>query len=461
MEPKNPSGSVRDLLQIIFKYKARMTAVFFAVVALAVLITFLVPPVYEAKSTLMVKLGREHIYRPELGEGRPSLFLTQEGAINSEIQILKSRDLLKKVVTEIGHEKMYGDMLQFFSTRSAPVEAAVMQFERDMRAENKMRSDVIQVSFLHRDPEIAAKAVNLLVNHFKEKHLQVFSGLTTPFLERQLAAYRDRLRDSEINVEVFKQKHRIYSIDEQRAQLFRRRGELDTALMNVQNQINELKQKQNFVRAHTDLESERSAAIDAGRNQLLALQLKERELLRKYKETSQTVRSVREEIRLVGDLLEQQKKKNTNLEILKIQADLNGLKVRGGNLSRSISRIDADIQALDAREREFQNLKRDLTVNESNYNTYLRKLEEARISDDMDRQKIANISVIQAASMPIDPVKPQKGYNLMLGAVLGALAALGSGFLSEYASQGLSSPEAVRKRLDLPVLASFPYKGAE
>src|SRR3974390_81768 len=91
---KAPSGGIRDVLRIIFKYRGRMAVVFFIVFASVVLVTFMTPPVYEAKSALMVKFGREHIYRPELGEGRSPLFLTQEGAINSEIQILTSRDLL-------------------------------------------------------------------------------------------------------------------------------------------------------------------------------------------------------------------------------------------------------------------------------------------------------------------------------------------------------------------------------
>ncbi len=459
MEPRNPSGSVRDVLRIIFKYRARMAAVFFAVIAIAVLVTFLIPPVYEAKSTLMIKFGRELIYRPELGEGRSPLFLTQEGVINSEIQILTSRDLLKKVVSEIGHERMYGDMLQFFSTRAAPMDAAIGQLEQDLRVENKMRSDVITVSLLHRDPEIAAKAVNLLVDHFREKHLQVFHGPTTPFLERQLAVYTQKLKDSEADLESFKQMHRVYSIDEQRGYHLRHRAELETALMLAQNQIQELQQKLNFVRTHEAMDADRSMAVETARNQLLALQLKERDLLRRYKETSQTVAGVRDEIRAVSDFLAKQQKRSNALEATKIQAELNTAKARADSLHRTIASVDRDIQELDLRGREFQELRREVTVNESNYQTYLKKLEEARISDDMDRQKIANISVIQTASIPMTPVKPRKEYNLMLGVVLGALAALGSGFLSEYASQGLSSPESVRRKLDLPVLASLPCKG--
>jgi uncharacterized protein involved in exopolysaccharide biosynthesis len=135
------------------------------------------------------------------------------------------------------------------------------------------------------------------------------------------------------------------------------------------------------------------------------------------------------------------------------------LKLRQDDIGNSIAGIDNEIRQLESREREFQNLKREVVLNESNYQTYQKKLEEAKISDDMDKQKIANISVIQTASVPIQPVKPKKGYNVLLGIMLGALGALGVGFLSEYSSQGLSSPEKVKKRLDLPVLASLPHKG--
>ena len=459
MEPRNSSGNMRDLLQIVFKYRGRMITVFFLIVAAAILITFLIPPVYEAKSTLMIKFGREHIYRPELsGETRTPLFLTQEGVINSEIQILTSRDLLKKVVAEIGQEKMYGDLLQMFSTRNAPLDEAVLQFERDLQVESKTRSDVIQVSLSHRDPQIAAKAVNLLVDRFREKHLQVFSGPTTPFLERQLAIYGEKLKSSESTLEAYKQKHGIYSIEEQRAQYYRRRAELETLALTIRNQVQETQHKLEFVRTNRPPD-QTSVELEAARNQLMTLQLKEKELLRKYKDTSQTVTAVHDEIRLVGDLIEKHLQKINRNDSLKIQSELNVLKLRQDDIGNSIAGIDNEIRQLESREREFQNLKREVVLNESNYQTYQKKLEEAKISDDMDKQKIANISVIQTASVPIQPVKPKKGYNVLLGIMLGALGALGVGFLSEYSSQGLSSPEKVKKRLDLPVLASLPHKG--
>jgi capsular polysaccharide biosynthesis protein len=76
----------------------------------------------------------------------------------------------------------------------------------------------------------------------------------------------------------------------------------------------------------------------------------------------------------------------------------------------------------------------------------------------MNLQRMSNVSVIQAATIPAKPIKPKKALNILLGIILGAMSGLGYAFFSEYASQGLSTPESVEKRLGLPVLTTISYK---
>ena len=109
-------------------------------------------------------------------------------------------------------------------------------------------------------------------------------------------------------------------------------------------------------------------------------------------------------------------------------------------------------------ERTLTNLKRDRDANERNYLTYLAKVAEARISDDMNRNKMANISIINAASVPAKPIKPKKLLNVLLSIVLGAVSGIGFAFLSEYMSNGISTPKNAEKRLGLPVLTTVSYK---
>ena len=123
-----------------------------------------------------------------------------------------------------------------------------------------------------------------------------------------------------------------------------------------------------------------------------------------------------------------------------------------------LGQLDRDIQALDLREKDMQNLKRELATNEKNFQIYGEKMEDARITDDMNKLKLANISVIQPATTPLEPIKPKKGLNILLGMLFGALSGIGYALISERNSQGLASPEIAEKRLNLAVLATIPYR---
>jgi capsular polysaccharide biosynthesis protein len=89
------------------------------------------------------------------------------------------------------------------------------------------------------------------------------------------------------------------------------------------------------------------------------------------------------------------------------------------------------------------------------------KVEEAIIPDNLNRRKMANISVIQVAAILQKSVKLKKALSIALGITLGAVSGRSLGFFSEYANQGLSTPESGERRLGLLVLRSVPYKEEE
>jgi len=485
MEQQNQAGSLRDFLTVLFKHKYTILIIFVAVVATVTVGSFLLPPTYEAKSTLLLKFGREYIYRSEVGErasdSRPLIPLNQEEVINSEIQILTSRDLIEKVISTLKVENIYPDLAEGPAGTITPLEAAILQFEKKLSVEGIKKSSVIEVSFQHKDPRIAAQAVNLLVDSLKEKHLQVYSDPKSSFLEQQLAAYEQKLKESQNKFEAFKQKYQVFSLDEQRTLLLRQRTDLDTSFKISQNQIGELQNKLSSLKSQMRTvskdvplytETERYKITDDAKAQLLNLQLKEQELLHKYNEDTPLVINVRKEIKIVRNFIKEQEEdlkgkvrtgqnivyQDIEREIIKTQAELLSQEAKNTTLGGQIARLDREIQSLDLRENELQNLKRELVSNERNYKTYLEKVEEALISDDLNRLKMANISVIQAATAPPKPIKPRKALNILLGIILGAVSGLGIAFFSEYSNQSLSTPESAERRLGLPVIGTIPFR---
>ena len=489
MEQQSQAISLRDFLTVLFKHKQTILIIFFGVIATVTIGSFLLPPTYEAKSSLLVKFGREYVYRSEVGErGSPDMGPlippNQEEVINSEIQILTSRDLIDKVIQAIKVENIYPEAVKNPSATMTPLEAAILRFEKKLSVEGVRKSSVIQVSFQHKDPRIAAKAVNLLVDFLKEKHLQVYSDPKSSFLEQQLSAYDQRLKDSQNQLEAFKQKYRVFSLEEQRTLLLKQRTDLDTSFKTSQNAIRELQNKlwsfKTQMRAVSKdvplyTESERYKIIDDAKAQLLTLQLKEQELLQKYNEGTALVINVRKEIKIVQDFIKKQEEdlkgkvrtgqnivyQDVEKEMIKTQAELSSQEGKSAILREQIAQLDREMQTLDLRENDLQNLKREVAENEKNYKTYLEKVEEALISDNLNRQKMANISVIQAAAVPAKPIKPKKALNIALGIILGAVSGLGLAFFSEYTSEGLSNPEGAERHLGLPVLGTVPYKEKE
>jgi uncharacterized protein involved in exopolysaccharide biosynthesis len=195
--------------------------------------------------------------------------------------------------------------------------------------------------------------------------------------------------------------------------------------------------------------------------------------LPKYKETNTMVLNIRKEIKIVQEFIKKQEEDLTGKvrtgqnilyqdierDIIKTEAELSSQMAKSAALREQITQLDKEIQTLDLRENELQDIKRQLAANERNYKTYLEKVEEARISDDLNRLKMTNISVIQASSVTAKPIKPKKALNIAIGIILGAVSGLGLAFFNEYTNQGLSTPESAERRLGLPVIGTFPNRG--
>jgi capsular polysaccharide biosynthesis protein len=84
-------------------------------------------------------------------------------------------------------------------------------------------------------------------------------------------------------------------------------------------------------------------------------------------------------------------------------------------------------------------------------------LEEARIADEMNRQKMAYVTVINPADIPVKPISPKRVLNIILAIIFGMASGVGLAFVREYISQGISTPTQAERPLGLKVLVCVPY----
>ncbi len=472
--------SLRDILTIIFKRKWIILFVFLATVSLVTIGTFLITPTYEAESTLMVKMGREHVYQPEVGSANPSISFDQERVIESEIQILKSRDLLTKVINTIGIEKMYPSFARLDS-QSPPLEASISHMQEHLLIADVKKSNVIKVNFQHESPTMAAKAVNLLIEFLLERHLQIFSNPRAEFLGKQVSTHQSNLDVARNSLQDFKQQHGLSSLQEEQRLLLEQRRDLDTALKTVQNDREGLKSKLSSLLGQIShipkfvsltSVSERQKVIDEAKSNLLKLRLQEQELSTRYKKTSRRVANILNEISMTQSFIQEQeaqlmdrvtKGKNPvyqelEIEIHKSKSEYRSLETQSKQLALQLEDVDANLVKLDALKKELETLTRAVESNQNNYATYLAKVEEARVSEEMDELKMANISIIQSASVPVKPIKPKKFLNIFLGIMFGALLGISFAFTSEYFQSGYTRPEQASQDLGLPILVSIKHR---
>jgi uncharacterized protein involved in exopolysaccharide biosynthesis len=208
------------------------------------------------------------------------------------------------------------------------------------------------------------------------------------------------------------------------------------------------------------------------KSKLLELELKRTELLTKFAPTYRPVQEVEEQIgqarAAIGaaekaPLRDETTDRDPTYEALrselsKAKTELAATEARAGATSSLIRTYRSESQQLDHKELLHQDMLRTAKADEENYLLYLRKEEEARISDALDRQRFSNVVVAEPATVPF---KPQARWLLVVlfGGLFASLASVVLAFAVDHWDPSFRTPEEVESFLGSPVVAAFPKGG--
>jgi uncharacterized protein involved in exopolysaccharide biosynthesis len=418
------------------------------------------PSIYEASSNILVKFGRENIYMPTnpAASGNPPIIFdsSREERINSEVQILKGRNLIEKVINDLGIKNIYPDIVKKpliqlpFSNKLSPLMKATIVFYKNLKVTGIKKSDIINIKFQHKDPIIATQVVNKLINTFLEYHLTVFKQPQKyDFFNEQVSLLKKRLKESENELETFQKQNHITSINEQKTFLLKQISEMELELAKTRATISNNEGKMLALNSHSSTDPSELKmgeetdlnpfAISTIRERLAGLKLKEEELMGIYTDQSVFVVNIREEIKKAQELLAQEEKTYHDKAITSISHTLNALRSEEKRQKQHLVEYQHELNRIKSVEVEIKELEREVKLNEDNYQLYVKNMEEARISNAMDNQKIANISIIEPALPPMKPVKPKKMINLIVSLFLGGFVSLGVAFLFEFFNLNLNT----------------------
>jgi len=486
--------SVRDVVSVLFRHKLLICLTFLTVVLGTVVFTFLSPNEYESRMKILVKNTRSDVpITPERTTGASGNSFendVSENQINSEIELLTSEDLLKQVVSESG---LYGRGFSISATlglkeapqsQAAQIEEASRSLAKDLLITPVKKANIIEVKYTSRSPEKAAAVLRNLQALYLEKHLKLHRPPGTyEFFKTQAEQSEEKLQDAEKQLSAFQQSMNVVSLTQQKDQTVQKLTEAKSKLLETETFLREVNDRLGKVQQQLQTLQPRivtqSRALpnqySAERLNTLIVELQNRrtQLLTKFKPDDRLVREVDQQIRTTRAALERAAKEtateqSTDLnplrqtletELARGRVDQAGAQGRHEMLAGQVQQYEAQLSRLEGITAAYEDLSRKVKESGENYDLYTKKEEEARITDELDENKITNVSVAEAPIQPQLPVKPNRPLNLILGVFLGALLSMGSVVIAEFMRDTILTPRELEGLTGRRVLASLPNTG--
>jgi uncharacterized protein involved in exopolysaccharide biosynthesis len=487
------SVTVRDLLAIGFRQQRTVVVSFLVICLVVVSVVLLWPPHYEAEMKILVKRERaDPVVTPgPSSQGQLWLAVTEE-ELNSEVELLRSHDLLAKVVAATGLYQQLdagigarlGRMLSRVN-RGAPsaerrIARAAEQLADTLSIQPLRKSNVIQIRYVSGDPEESVAVLRGLADHYLEKHLAVHrpSGAFA-FFENEAERYRGQLTLVQARLEHDRREEGVVSVDGAKDAGFRRALDLEAIEQTTRVQIAETEERVRALekqaasippRTTTEIRTTPGRVIEQLQATMTPLELKRMELLRVFKPTYPSIQEIDAQIAKLQAAIAAAKEsplveETTNrdptsdylrAELAKNRSELPALRARASATAQLLSASRERVRRLEQMGATQQTLMREAKQAEDNYLVYVQKREEARISDALDAQRIVNVAIVEEATLPTEPSGPRRALLLLFGAGLAGILSVGLAFIKDYVDPSFRTPSEVRAYLGLPVLASMP-----
>jgi uncharacterized protein involved in exopolysaccharide biosynthesis len=485
------SDTGRDSLTILFRQRRVVILSFIGLFVAIGIFTLLFTERYRAQMLILVEQGERA--NPVVSAGANGLFDNRPGTateeqLNSEVELLRSRDLLEQVVVACGLDAKPTSFLSRLERRGPSSEeriaGAVRALANKLDIQVVRRSNIISVSYGSSDPQLAARVLKTMGDNYLKKHAAVHRQPgAVDFFQQETAQYQKGLQAADEQLVRFTQDAGVVSAPLETEAALRRQsdfeamqGETQAAVAQAQERVRSLEAQAAKLPSRLTTQvriSDNAQLLGQLKTTLLTLELKRTELLTKFEPGYRPVQEVDTQIAQTRDAIaaaerSQWKEETTDRDpnwesvredLTKTRADLAGLQARRTAIAQFAHAYETKARFLQGKGIEQQNLVRSAKAAEENFMLYLHKQEEARISDALDSRKILNVTIAEAATVPTLPVNSGSWYFLVSG-LLASLASLGLGFGKDYLDPSLRTPHEVELALDIPVLMTMPKKKA-
>ena len=370
---------------------------------------------------------------------------------NTQFRVLRSKGLGEKVVARL----KLTDREPFKSSADAP-----SLFMSHVGVEPVPESRLVFVTATHRDPSEAALWANTLGEVYIEQSLaqRVDSARKAyDWLQERLAATQQGMRDAQDKLfqsyrtqdlfvpegSVSAVSTSIARLNEDFVQAQARRIAIEAALK----QAKEMQARGEELDALPQVATDPAVAVF--NTQIAGLAVELGRLGEKFKEGHPEVQKVKAQ---VGQIKKARQARAAQI-LDGLEAEYTQLRKREAELRGAIDSQKAQAANQSRKATELEALRKESDSAKGLYEVLLQKLNETDIAASI---RSNNVSVVDRASPPSDPVRPQKRRSALAGMLLGLLAGLGLVLGRDFLGNTIRDPEEIERYLHLDLLAAVP-----
>ncbi len=476
---------VQEAIQGIFRRWKLIVGAYLGIVLMAVFGIFVIPPTYRASGKILFTTDRADISTSaDRGTELVRTSQVSEGEMNSQLQILRSRELIDGVLAEMQppkeEDEVPPDESRLAQIMRAPVTLARNAYKRlhgldnlknddplywrsqgvlnHLETLNEKPSNIVEVGFVSSDPEWAQEFINRLMRAYVEHHAQMQQiSEAQDFFNQQSDLLRQKLNASE--AELQKVRERAGSLAGQQAEVHERLNEFNADLSRAR--IARSEQEQRVAYLEQTLRSAKDGHVATP--ELLELEAKRADLIGKYKPDSERVKAMDSQIDRLrkaiagydtvtsgagGDA--------TGTDLVSARAALAALKGREDALAKAAGQYRTQAEFLDSQSFDMARLERQVKLDEETYTSYVRSAEQSRLSNAMEQSKLLRLRIIEPAEVPMQAVAPKKGQIISFALLGGLLLSLGLGLARDHLDSSIRSSADVRRYANLETLVTLP-----
>jgi uncharacterized protein involved in exopolysaccharide biosynthesis len=473
--------------------------IFAGLVGAGMTVTLMTPPSYE--SSIKILVARERV-DPRVSPGAVSGEMPRaeisEEEFNSEMEIVRSREVVEAVAKELGvggdregelrgqTPSLRARVVGLFRTRARPtggaaeLDRAASQIAGNLSAVSVRKSRVISVTYRDRDPERAARVLNTLYEKYAEHHIRLHeSSQAADVFRHETDAFSRKLAQATEELKRFDAQSGVISAESQKDLLLRQFYDTQSQANAARTELQELGRRIDALKSQLAAQPERIEtgavmkyvnALDKMKEELLQMELQHTALAQKYQPSHRLVRELEQRIAQArGSIAREEanppRERSVALnevhrrllnDLLASQTALASVREREKRLTALTTEQHARVIELDRQSFTRAELERARAVNEEAYLLYHKKAQEAEISRSLDREKVVNVSLAEAARPAAQPVSPKPMTNFVVLCAVGLLAALAGAVAAEKLNPLLRHEDEVRSRYKIRVLARIP-----